>query len=136
MIFSEKSAPSHPPTAPCSTCVPCCGNSFVCVFIVGCGLFCSIYNEVLPLLGQSCSGVITPHLPSRLKFNLEPGEGDGTQLAFPLLCDLLLTLLSPKPESSEPFMTESRRKKKDLTLQVNLAFALGVLLPLVMFEAL
>ena len=37
MIFSEKSAPSHPPTAPCSTCVPCCGNSFVCVFIVGRG---------------------------------------------------------------------------------------------------
>ena len=37
MIFSEKSAPSRPPTAPCSTCVPGCGNSFVCVFIVGRG---------------------------------------------------------------------------------------------------
>ena len=127
MIFSEMSAPSHLPTAPCSACVPCCGNHSVCKSTVGCALFFSI----------SCPGVITPHLPCWAQ--VQPAtwgrRWDTVDFSSPMP-PLALTLLSSKPESFEPFMTESGRKKKDLTLQVNLAFALGVLSPWVMSEAL
>lgn len=114
MIFSEMSAPSHLPTAPCSACVACCGNSCVCKFTVGCALFCSIY----------CPGVITPHLPcwAQVQPGTWGGRWDTADFSSPTRPSAL-TLPSPKPESSERFMTEPRREKQDLTLQVNLALA-------------